>query len=139
MPCMAQRITGFRGEYLWEWDIAERQLLQLANAFEAGDYEWRPGTNARGVGEVLVHVACGTFMLLEWIGTKAPADLYPKLPTQSEKRVWAFVRRNDELERGLREKDKVISWDNSSGICGCAACRSRGRIGDRIDEVSRLP
>ena len=36
---MPQRISGFRGEFLWEWDIVERQLLQLANAFEAGDYE----------------------------------------------------------------------------------------------------
>jgi len=67
------------------------------------------GRHERPRREVLVHVACGTFMLLEWIGTKAPADLYPKLPAQSQERVWAFVRRNDELEHGLREKDKVIS------------------------------
>jgi len=105
---MPERVSGFRGEFLWEWDIAERQLLQRANTFEAGDYEWRPDTSARGVSEVLVHVACGTFMLLEWIGTRAPADLYPELPEQSEERVWAFVRRNDALEHGLREKDKVI-------------------------------
>src|SRR5437016_4867061 len=80
--CMPQRISGFRGEFLWEWDVVEPQLLQLANAFEAGDYGWQPDTSARGVGEVLVHVACGTFMLLEWVGTKAPADLYPDLPEQ---------------------------------------------------------
>jgi hypothetical protein len=48
---MPERISGFRGELLWEWDIAERQLLQLANTFEAGDYEWRPDTSARGVSE----------------------------------------------------------------------------------------
>src|SRR5215468_10808178 len=106
---MPERISGFRGELLWEWDIAERQLLQLANAFEAGDYEWRPDTSARSVSEVLVHVACGTFVLLEWIDTKAPADLYPELPEQAAERLWALVRRNDELEEGLREKDMVIS------------------------------
>jgi len=109
---MPERIIGFRGEFLWEWDIAERQLLQLANSFKASDYEWRPDTNARGVSEVLVHVACGTFMLLEWIGTKAPADLYPELPEQPAERVWAFVRKNDELEHGLREKDTVVALLN---------------------------
>ena len=47
-------------------------------------------------------------MLLEWIGTKAPADVYPELPEQPAKRVQAFVRRNDEIEHGLREKEKVL-------------------------------
>src|SRR5262249_25558595 len=106
---MPERITGFRGEFLWEWEIAERQLLQLANAFNATDYEWRPDTNARGVSEVLVHVACGTFMLLELFGTTAPADLYLELPEPPMERLWAFVRKNDDLERRLREKDKVVS------------------------------
>jgi uncharacterized damage-inducible protein DinB len=106
---MTERISGFRGEFLWEWDIAERQLLQLANAFQTGDYEWRPAATARGVSEVLVHVACGTFMLLETLGTRAPADLYSELPEPPMERLWAMVRRNDELEHGLREKDKVVS------------------------------
>jgi hypothetical protein len=106
---MPERMNGFRGEFLWEWDIAERQLLSLANAFRVGDYEWRPDTSARGVSEVFVHVACGTFMLLEPLGTTAPADLYLGLPESPTERLWALVRKNDELEHGLREKDKVVS------------------------------
>jgi hypothetical protein len=106
---MPERISGFRGEFLWEWDIAERQLTQLANAFQAADYEWRPDMTARRVSEVFVHVACGTFMLLEWLGAQAPTDLYPELTQQGMERLWALVRRNDELEHGLREKDKIIA------------------------------
>jgi uncharacterized damage-inducible protein DinB len=106
---MPERINGFRGEFLWEWDIAESQLLQLANAFQAADYEWRPDTTARRVSEVFVHVACGTFMLLEVLGTTAPSDLYPELPEQPTDRFRALVRKNDELEQGVREKDKVLS------------------------------
>ena len=106
---MPERISGFRGEFLWEWDIAERQLLQLANAFQVDDYEWRPGTTARSVSEVLVHVACGTFMLLEALGTTAPADLYEDAPKQPVERLWALVRKNDELEHALREKEKVVA------------------------------
>jgi len=106
---LPERISGFRGEFLWEWDIAERQLLQLANTFHGGDYEWRPGTTARSVSEVVVHVACGTFMLLEMLGTTAPGDLYLDLPEQPTERLWALVRRNDELEHGLRDKEKAVS------------------------------
>jgi uncharacterized damage-inducible protein DinB len=106
---MSEQIDGFRGEFLAEWDIAGRQLLQLANAFPDGDYEWRPAANARAVSEVLVHVACGTFMLLEVLGTMAPADLYPNAPEDPVERLWAYVRRNDELEHTLREKDKIVA------------------------------
>jgi hypothetical protein len=109
---MPERMTGFRGEFLWEWEIAERQLLQLANSFNASYYEWRPHTNARSVSEVLVHVSCATFMILEWLGTKAPVDLYAELPEQPTERVWVFVRKNDELEHGLREKDSVVALLN---------------------------
>src|SRR5436190_14899858 len=104
---MSERIGGFRGEFLWEWDIAEGQLLQLANALLADDYLWRPDAAARSVSEVFIHVACGTFMLLEVLGRRVPADLYLHLPEQPMDRWWALVRRNDELEHGMREKDKV--------------------------------
>jgi hypothetical protein len=106
---MTERVSGFRGEFLWEWDIAERQLLQLADAFQEGEYEWRPDSTARSVCEVFVHIACGTFMLLEWGGAKAPSDLYPKLPDEPMERLWALVRKNDELEGALRDKEKVTS------------------------------
>src|SRR5262245_61361509 len=106
---MPERITGFRGEFLWEWEIAERQLLQLANAFSADNYGWRPDASARAVSEVLVHVACGTFMLLDALGAAAPGDLYPDLPEEPMDRLWALVRKNDEFDRALREKDKVVT------------------------------
>ena len=106
---MSERISGFRGEFLWEWDIAEHQLLQLANAFQPADYEYRPDTNARSVSEVFVHIASGTFVLLEQVGTMAPADLYSNLPEQPMERLWAQVRKNDELEKDLREKDSVVA------------------------------
>jgi uncharacterized damage-inducible protein DinB len=105
---MPERSSGFRGEFLWEWDIAAHQLLQLANAFPADDYGWRPNTTARAVSEVFIHVGCGTFLLLEPAGTTAPADFYPDLPQQPMERLWALVRKNDELEHALRQKDKVV-------------------------------
>jgi len=72
------RIDGFRGEFLWELDIAERQMIALAEAIPPGKYDWRPDEKARSVCEVFVHVAAGNFMLLDIVGTTAPSDLYAK-------------------------------------------------------------
>jgi uncharacterized damage-inducible protein DinB len=101
------RIDGFRGEFLWELDIAERQLLAMAEAIPATRYDWRPDEKTRSIGEVLVHVAAGNFMLLEVAGTAAPADLYVGIPTQGPERIWGLIRRNDELEKSMHEKVAV--------------------------------
>jgi uncharacterized damage-inducible protein DinB len=107
---VADRIPGFRGEFLWELDIVERQTLAVAEAIPVDRYDWRPDTKARSVSEVLVHVAAGNFMLLDFAGLAAPADVYPGLPPEGAERLWAFVRRNDELEGGLREKARVVEF-----------------------------
>lgn len=106
---MNERANGFRGEFLWEWDIAESQLLQLANAFHPNEYSWRPDPTARSISEVFVHVSCGTFMLLEVLGTRVPDDLYPQLPELPTDHFWAIVRRNDEMEHRLVGKEEVVS------------------------------
>jgi len=106
---MPHRISGVRGEFLWEWEIAERQLMQLARAFPTNAYEWRPNASARCISEILVHIACGTFMLLEQLGIHAPGDLFPDLPTPTLEHFWAFLRRNDEMEQTLRDKDQILS------------------------------
>ena len=35
---MGTRLPGFTGEYLWEFDIADRQLVALAEAFPLERY-----------------------------------------------------------------------------------------------------
>jgi len=73
---MATRIAGFRGEFLWELEIAERQIVAIAECIAAESYDWRPVAQARSFSEVFVHVATGNFMLLDVIGVAAPMDLY---------------------------------------------------------------
>jgi uncharacterized damage-inducible protein DinB len=103
------RIEGIPGEFLWELEIAERQLIALAEAVPVEKYAWRPDEKTRSVSEVLVHVAAGNFMLLDQIGVPPPGDLYGQLPAEGLERLWAMVRRNDELEKGVREKTEVVS------------------------------
>jgi uncharacterized damage-inducible protein DinB len=101
------RIEGFRGEFLWELEIAERQLTAMAEAIPAAKYDWRPHENARSVSEVLVHVAAGNLLLLEVIGLAAPLDLYAGVTTEAEDRFRGMVRRNEELEKSIRDKAAV--------------------------------
>ena len=103
------RIPGFRGEFLWELEIAERQVTAMAGAIPADRYEWRPDSTARSVSEVFVHIAAGTFMLLECAGVTAPADVYARIPADGPERFLGLVRRNDELEKTVREKPDVVA------------------------------
>src|SRR5271166_6963755 len=100
----APRPDGIRGELLWEFEIVERQLMAMADTIPAANYDWRPGAKARAVREVLVHVASGTFMLLDVAGVAAPADLYGGLSAQGPERFLDLIRRNDELIDTVREK-----------------------------------
>lgn len=101
------RVDGFRGEFLWELDIAERQMTAMLEAIPAEKFDWRPDPKARSVSEVFIHVAAGNFMLLDAIGVAVPEDLYREIPAQGQERIWGLIHRNDELEKDVREKAGV--------------------------------
>lgn len=106
---MSTRLAGFKGEYLWEFDIAERQLRALAQAFPANRYEWRPTDRTRSVSEVLVHISAGNLTLLGMVGVEAAPDVYGQLESAVVPRIMAMMARNDCLERDVREKTAVIA------------------------------
>jgi hypothetical protein len=105
---MTTRIGGFRGEFLWELEIAERQIVAVVECIPAEQYDWRPVAQARSFSEVFVHVATGNFMLLDVIGVAAPVDLYPQVPVDGDARFQDLIRRNDELATTMREKDAIV-------------------------------
>ena len=104
---MSSRIPGFRGEYLWELEIAERQLTALADRFSEEQYSWKPTEKARSVSEVFVHTAAGNFMLLDLLGVPVPSDLYPNVSGEGRERFVTLARGNDELDRTVRTKGAV--------------------------------
>ena len=106
---MSTRLPGFKGEYLWEFDIAERQLLALAEAFPAESYAWRPAGTARSTSEVLLHIATGSFMLLGIVGVEAAPDLYGKLEAEILPRMMAMMAKNNSLEKDRTDKAGVIA------------------------------
>ncbi len=101
---------GVRNALLTELDVAERQILGVANTIPAEKFGWRPDATARTVSEVLVHIAAGNFFLLAFLGQAVPNDVYDEIAGEGEQRWWSVVRRNDELEKSLRDKGGVIKF-----------------------------
>ena len=106
---MGTRLPGFKGEYLWEFDIAARQLSALAEAFPEARYSWRPAETARSVSEVLVHIAAGSLTILGMVGVDAAPDLYGKLEGEVVPRMLGMIKRNDGLEATITDKQAVIA------------------------------
>jgi uncharacterized damage-inducible protein DinB len=102
------RLPGFKGEYLWELDIAERQLLALAEAFPPESYAWRLAATTRSVSEILVHIAAGNLTLLGIVGVEAAPDLYGKLEGEVVPRMMAMIAKNDILEKSKTDKAAVV-------------------------------
>jgi uncharacterized damage-inducible protein DinB len=106
---MGTRLPGFKGEYLWEFDIAARQLSALAEAFPEARYRWRPAETARSVSEVLVHIAAGNLTILGMVGVDAAPDLYGKLEGAVVPRMLGMIKINDSLEATITDKQAVIA------------------------------
>jgi|SRR5215469_6737374 len=106
---MRTRLPGFKGECLWEFDIADRQLSALAEAFPAERYGSRSAETARSVSEILVHVAAGSLILLGIVGVDAAPDLYGKLESEVVPRMLGMIKKNDSLEKTITDKQAVIA------------------------------
>src|SRR5215469_9460932 len=106
---MGTNLPGFKGEYLLEFDIADRQLSALADAFPAERYGWRSAETARSVSEILVHVAAGNLTLLGLVGVDAAPDLYGKLESEVVPRMLGMMKKNDNLEKTVTDKPAVIA------------------------------
>lgn len=105
---MTERIPGFKGEYLWEFEFPEKQITALAEAIPADKYSWRPADRARSVSEVLVHIAVGNFMLLNVVGMPLPEDIYEQIEGEGFQRMLAIIRKNDGFEKTIVAKADVV-------------------------------
>jgi uncharacterized damage-inducible protein DinB len=106
---VSTRLPGFKGEYLWEFDIAEKHLLALAEAFPAERYGWDPAETARSVGEVLVHLGAGMRTLLALLGVRAEPDLYGNLEGEGVALIMAMVTKNESLEKSMTDKADLLA------------------------------
>ncbi len=70
--------SGFRAEFLGHVEGAEKKLLDLAAAFPAEKYSWRPAEGIRSVGESLMHIAAANYFLAGMVGTPVPEGIEPQ-------------------------------------------------------------
>jgi uncharacterized damage-inducible protein DinB len=108
-PLGAQDPAAYKREYLGELEYTSKHVIALAQAMPAEKYGWRPGAGVRSVSEVYMHIAAGSFLLLDLIGQKAPEDLYGKVEASGRERMMALVKRNAELEKTVTEKQRVAA------------------------------
>ncbi len=140
---MTARLPGFKGEYLWELDIAEMQLTALAEAFPQEQYGWRPDAGARSVSEVLVHIAAGNLLLLDVTGVHPAMDLYGRQEGGFAERIYAMIAVNERLEKGLTGKAEVLailrrSFETVRGSFTRASDQDLERLGEFFGEQTTV-
>ncbi len=86
-------LEGVWQGYDGEWLHVSRQLTELAEAFPAEKFAWRPAPGVRSTSEVFMHIAAANFYLLSVTGPQAPAE----------------INRPD-FEKTVTAKPDVIDW-----------------------------
>ncbi len=70
--------SGFRAEFLGYLEGTEKKLLDLAGAFPAEKYGWRPAEGIRSVSESLMHIAAANYFLAGAVGMSIPEGVKPQ-------------------------------------------------------------
>ena len=83
--------SGFRAEFLGYLEGTEKKLLDLAGAFPAEKYSWRPAEGIRSVSESLMHIAGANYFLAGAVGMPVPEGVKPQ-----------------DLEKSITKKQEVI-------------------------------
>ena len=102
-----QEVRGFKNEYLDDFAVTRRQLVQLAHAIPLDKFGWRPAKDVRSIGEVYTHIAAGNYLLLSFTGVKPPLEFYEEAAATG-KDPMALVRRNLQLEKSVTAKGQVV-------------------------------
>lgn len=82
--------SGFRADFLADWDDMAQKAVSLAEAVPAEKYTWRPA-GARSVSEIFMHIASGNFGFMRLLGVQPPAGIDPRT-----------------LEKTVTEKTKAV-------------------------------
>ena len=77
MPDQASAIE-IRTRFISDLDTLQGKLLQLADAFPADKYSWRPGPGVRSVGEVFMHIASEYYLYTPMAYGAARSPVIPR-------------------------------------------------------------
>jgi uncharacterized damage-inducible protein DinB len=88
--------SGFRAEFLHDFDDVSKKIVELAEAVPAAKYNWRPATGVRSVSEVYMHIAGGNYFLATFAGAKPPS-----YDTRNLEKITDKARVIDELKKSF--------------------------------------
>ncbi|HYL74141.1 MAG TPA: DinB family protein [Bryobacteraceae bacterium] len=108
--------TGFRAEFLADWDDFAKKVVSLAEAMPAEKFTWRPGAQVRSVSEIYMHIAGGNFTIPRATGVQPPEgiDVRGLDKITDKEKVVAILRQSCEHVRAAILKtpdsdlDKVV-------------------------------
>jgi uncharacterized damage-inducible protein DinB len=98
----------------------QKKMNDLAKAFPAAKYDWRPAPGVRSVREVLLHIASENYLLPAMAGSPAPAAT--KIDAKDYKTAEAFEKRALGRDSVMAELDG--SFAHMSGIMTKATAAS---------------
>ena len=105
-PIFGAPRTDLKSEYMFEFDVASRQVIALAEATPPEKFDWRPNPSVRSIAEVYVHIAETNVLLLGFAGKKvdfAGPRFSGKEPASE------VVTRNLEFEKTVHGKGTTIA------------------------------
>ena len=112
--------SGFRAEFLTQWNDFSKKTVDLAEAMPVEKYSWRPGPGVRSVGEVYAHIAGGNFWFLNMVGVQPPADVdVKKIDSLKEKAdIVAVLKKSCEQVKQAILKTSDAELDKPAKIMG---------------------
>src|ERR1043166_8805362 len=88
--------SGFRAEFLHDFDDVSKKIVELAEAIPASKYAWRPAPGVRSFSKVYMHIAGGNYFLATFAGAKPPS-----YDTRTLEKITDKARVVDELKKSF--------------------------------------
>ncbi len=105
-PLAAEELTGFRADFLTDFERTSEKLLDLAKEIPRDNFSWRPTDEVRTVSEIYMHVASANFFFARDLGIPLPADLPEELEenvTKSAEVRQLFAESVDHVRQALEK------------------------------------
>jgi uncharacterized damage-inducible protein DinB len=97
LTAQSREYEGLGAGWSGEFELAARQLVQLAEATPAEKFSFRPAPGVRSTSEVFMHVAVGNYLLLSQAGAKTGGAHWPE-------------KIMPDTERSVTSKTEVVKW-----------------------------
>jgi len=95
-----------KAQALLDLGQVQKKFVDLANAFPADKFTWRPSEDSRSFAEVLLHVAGERYQILALGGATPPSDFHAK---EFEKSTTDRAKIVDELNKSWDFAQKTIN------------------------------